>query len=473
MLKNLCYILSVFIFLLIMTACSENKTGDNNAEDALKTEETLESQEKTKDVASSDSSDEGSKEGNKKVNEVLKNTPLLPTDEAGFVKQNPGKFANKVIWDVEEEVKQELKKLPPMSENSTEQELKKYLSYMYWLVAEDFPNPADVVKKWEFASFGNPNLPDARYHFKENYNVEIILDASGSMAADVNGKTRMQLAKETINNFLKSIPEKANVSLRVYGHKGSGSDSDKEMSCGAIEQVYGFAPYVEAKFQKALNQFNPSGWTPIAAALKQSKNALKQFDTKTNTNLIYLVSDGIGTCDGNPVEVAESLSKSNAKPIINIIGFGADAKAQSQLQKMAEVSGGIYSTVNDQRGLAEEFERAEEVLEAWEDWKEDAIEDLDMVGVHNSFDIMKITNDWSSISTSQSNNLVKVIGIAQDLGIITIDQRSTLSSMENDVVDRIDKIKDNIENRLENISIENIEKLKKSINEKYNKQTQN
>ncbi|WP_430784479.1 VWA domain-containing protein [Virgibacillus flavescens] len=464
-----CYLLLVLTILFLITACSEEKSSKDAIEDSSEQEDSSDSEKQTKDVTKKETSDESSKSDNKH----LKDISLVPTNEVGFVRQNSGVFADKVIWDVEEKVKKQLKKLKPMSENPSDMEYKKYLSYMYWLVAEDFPNPKDVVKKWEFASFGNPNLPDSRYHFKENYNVEIILDASGSMAADVKGKTRMQLAKETINNFLKSIPEKANVSLRVYGHKGSSSESDKELSCSAIEQVYGFSPYNEEKFKEALNQFKPSGWTPIAEALKESKKALSQFDTKDNTNLIYLVSDGIETCGGNPVKVAESLSKSNAEPIINIVGFGADAKAQNQLQEMAEISDGIYATVNDQRELAEEFDRAEEVLEAWGDWKEDALKDLDAIGVDNSFDIMKITNDWSSISISQSNNLVKVIGIAEEVELITNDQRSTLSSMENDVVDRIGVIKDEIENRLQNISVENLEKLKKSIKEKYNTETQN
>lgn len=232
----MCYLLSVLAVVVIITACSEDKTGQSETtqNNSKKQEETT----KPEDESTNDQGDtEIKSKSNNKEEDILGNVPLVPTDEAGFAAQKSGKFADKVIWDVEKEVKKELEKLTPMSKNPTEQEYKKYLSYMYWLVAEDFPNPEDVVKKWEFASFGNPDLPDARYHFKENYNVEIILDASGSMAAKVDGQTRMELAKETINNFLKNIPEKANVSLRVYGHKGSGSESDKEMSCSAIEQI--------------------------------------------------------------------------------------------------------------------------------------------------------------------------------------------------------------------------------------------
>lgn len=58
-------------------------------------------------------------------------------------------------------------------------------------------------------------------------NIAILLDASGSMAQKIGGKTKMDLAKEAVNQFVSSMPEGSNVSLRVYGHKGSNSDNDK------------------------------------------------------------------------------------------------------------------------------------------------------------------------------------------------------------------------------------------------------
>ncbi|WP_029191178.1 hypothetical protein [Ornithinibacillus scapharcae] len=60
------------------------------------------------------------------------------------------------------------------------------------------------------------------------------------MGAYIGDKTMMQIAKESIKDFLEQVPEEANVSLRVYDHKGSSSNSDKELSCSTIEQLYGY-----------------------------------------------------------------------------------------------------------------------------------------------------------------------------------------------------------------------------------------
>ncbi|OXT11546.1 amino acid dehydrogenase, partial [Bacillus sp. OG2] len=93
----------------------------------------------------------------------------------------------------------------------------------------------------------------------------------------------------------------ANVGLRVYGHKGTGSDADKKMSCASNELVYAPQPYNEAELSKALNKFKPAGWTPLAQSLMEAQKDLEAYKGEKNKNIVYVVSDGIETCDGNPV----------------------------------------------------------------------------------------------------------------------------------------------------------------------------
>lgn len=465
--------LVAFFIAILLIGCSEEDKTDSNAVGDTKTTEKSDQRE-TNNKSNNKSNHDGDSSKENDGDTKLEDIPHIPTDVIGLSGQQSGPFAeDKNLYDLEEKIKKEFEKLGPMSANPKDEEYEKYLRFIYWLVSKDYSNPEDTIKKWKFAEFGNPDLPDSRYHFKENYNIEVILDSSGSMAADAGGQTRMELAKEAINQFLSNIPEKANVSLRVYGYNGSSSESDKKMSCNAIKQVYGFAPYQKNKFQEALNKFSPKGWTPIASALKQSEKALSKFDAKNNTNLIYLVSDGIGTCDGNPVKIAKELSKSNSKPIINIIGFQTDAKAQKQLEEMAKVSDGIYASAENQEELKAEFERGEKVLEAWKKWKEESIDNIDAKEVENSFDILEIHNEWSFNTLETSNDMASVADVAQNIGIITHEQKEELNTRRREFIDEIDNTVDELEEKLKKISVKNIEELKKSINEKYNKQTQN
>ena len=69
-------------------------------------------------------------------------------------------------------------------------------------------------------------------------NVEFILDASGSMAeVDENGQTKIDGAKQVLNDVIDQLPEKegVNVGFRVYGHKGNNSESGKDLSCKSTE----------------------------------------------------------------------------------------------------------------------------------------------------------------------------------------------------------------------------------------------
>ncbi|MGP4071124.1 VWA domain-containing protein [Piscibacillus sp. B03] len=467
-------LLIILLFVTLIAGCSKQENETSN-----KSEDNIEQNSKVETDDNHNSGESNESEESKKVQKVAKEDQVtldeiepIPTDVEGLANQLPGIFAGvNSLFDLEQEIKEQMDVLGPMSEEPTDEEYEKYLRYIYYLVAEDYPDPENVIKKWEFASFGDPDLPGSKFSFKENYNVEIILDSSGSMANPTGNGSRMNVAKKSINEFLSEVPEEANVSLRVYGHKGTGADSDKEMSCNAIEQVYGFNTYNEGKFQEALNQFKPMGWTPLADALKESQEALSQFDSEKNTNLIYVVSDGIETCDGDPVAVAKELSESSAQPIINIIGFQTDAEAQKQLEKMAEVSGGIFASASNEEELQEEFNRAEEVLDAWKDWKNDAMRDLDAKRVNSSFDIMGLHNDWSFTTMKISNRMNNMVDISRNLEIFTHSQRKELKRRIKPIIDEIDTTVDQLEKDLEELRDKNLQEAKEIVEEKYKSQT--
>lgn len=187
-----------------------------------------------------------------------------------------------------------------------------------------------------------------------NYNIEILLDASGSMAGKIDGEMKMEIAKEAIQQFVSGLPESVHVSLRVYGHKGSNDEKDKAASCGAIENVYTLQKYDQTTFRQSLDGFQPVGWTPLAEAIKKSTETFQSAKTD-DKNIIYVVSDGVETCGGNPVEEAQKISHSNIKPIMNIIGFQVDNEANKQLKEIAEASKGKYVLANNAKELQDQF----------------------------------------------------------------------------------------------------------------------
>ncbi|WP_370296574.1 VWA domain-containing protein [Rossellomorea marisflavi] len=217
------YLYLLFVLSIILTGCSSE---DQRAEPAKQQDQTK----KKDNPGSKEKKADAGEEKSSNKQEFYSNIPESPNFTADVTNQLPGKYAAKPLREEEWELKilDEIDEAPPLPEQPTEEELDQYFRYIYSLVKEDFPDPQEVLKKWQFTLSGTPEASDERYQFKDNYNIEIILDASGSMKNKVDGKTQMELAKDAINEFLSTAPKDANVSLRVYGHKGTGSDADKK-----------------------------------------------------------------------------------------------------------------------------------------------------------------------------------------------------------------------------------------------------
>jgi Ca-activated chloride channel homolog len=143
--------------------------------------------------------------------------------------------------------------------------------------------------------------------------------------------------------------------LRVYGHKGSNADVDRPASCAASELVYPFQQLDTAKFQTAIDSFEPTGWTPLAASFDNALKDFEQFEPATSSNFVYVVTDGIETCDGDPVASARALNSASVHPIVNIVGFDVDPEASAQLRATAEAGGGKFYAARNAAELNQVF----------------------------------------------------------------------------------------------------------------------
>lgn len=95
-----------------------------------------------------------------------------------------------------------------------------------------------------------------------------------------------------------------------------------------LEEIFqGRGEQVE-KIKTVLEGIKPAEWTPIANALDSVK---EDIDPETTDSVVYVVSDGIETCGGDPVKVAKELHQSEVKTVVNIIGFDVDNEGQKLL----------------------------------------------------------------------------------------------------------------------------------------------
>ncbi|MBM7605185.1 ribosomal protein L12E/L44/L45/RPP1/RPP2/gas vesicle protein [Metabacillus crassostreae] len=296
-------------------------------------------------------------------------------------------------------------------------------------------------------------------------NIAILLDASGSMAQKIGGKTKMELAKQAVNEFVASMPEGSNISLRVYGHKGSNSDKDKKASCSSTELVYELNSYDESTFKESLNSFKPTGWTPIANAINETKKDFEQVNNEAQ-NIIYVVSDGVETCDGDPVKAAKELHDSNIKAVVNIIGFDVDQDGQKQLLQVAEAGGGKFETVDSADDFKKVWER--ERVRLYNEWSSWSAENYNDIATEQSKKINKLyssKSDFSNLTYDEKKHLNEAVYYLKNKEQISSEVREELLSLINQRHNILDDYQEEYKASIEEIETEG-KRLKEEIQDK-------
>lgn len=283
------------------------------------------------------------------------------TEEEKILVKMQGTLAGK-NYD-EAKLKAALDKLP--SNLSGDQ----YMEQLLLLLAEDYRSTITTYANIDTKVNVDFQKPDGTITLPESkkLHISILLDASGSMKGQISGKSKMDSAKEAIQNFGSKLPSNAEVSLRVYGHKGTGSNKDKKLSCESSEEIYRGQGANSPRFQSVLSNVKPAGWTPIAKALESVK---QDIQPETTESIVYVVSDGIETCGGNPAKVASELNQAKVKTIVNIIGFDVDNEGQKILKQVAESGGGTFTSVDNDQALKDYLNKEYTGLqEEWRKWK--------------------------------------------------------------------------------------------------------
>ncbi len=157
----------------------------------------------------------------------------------------------------------------------------------------------------------------------------IILDTSSSMLEVIDGEVKIDVAKNVIVDLLNNLPETAIVGVREFG------------GCGRSELIAPVGPMNRSLLQSEILALDPAGATPIAYALQQTQADLTNI---AKPQLVLLISDGMETCGGDPVQAAKDLIGLGYDLKMHIVGFDItrNVAARDQLIEIAQATNGVY-----------------------------------------------------------------------------------------------------------------------------------
>lgn len=166
-------------------------------------------------------------------------------------------------------------------------------------------------------------------------NTVIVLDASNSMWGQIDGKSKIEIARDNLAQLLQTPAAPQSITLITYG-------SQHKSDCQDIAVQQASTP---AELLQQASSIMPKGRSPISAAITQAA---------TRGNHILLVSDGQESCDADPCAAAKQLKASNPELRIHVLGFRDDPA--SQLRCIAEHTGGTFALAGDTAALAKLLE---------------------------------------------------------------------------------------------------------------------
>ncbi|MEA3521583.1 MAG: VWA domain-containing protein [Campylobacterota bacterium] len=174
--------------------------------------------------------------------------------------------------------------------------------------------------------------------------VMLILDASGSMWGQIEGRDKITIAKETLVNNISNWKEDVNLGLIVFGHNNLER-------CKGSEIIMPLGLFDESQMLKKLKAINPKAQGSLAHALKNAAKALENNDKKAT---LLLISDGQDACRVNPCNTARIMAERGLDFKVHVIGFDVYDKEAEQLRCIADITGGKYLFASN----AEEFNHA-------------------------------------------------------------------------------------------------------------------
>jgi len=180
----------------------------------------------------------------------------------------------------------------------------------------------------------------------------LIFDASRSMRGKIDGKTRINIARDVLGKAFQRYEARLKLGIMAYGSRSSSN-------CRDIRYIRPAGRIRTASYKWAIKRIRPRGKTPIALAIRAGANRL---DYKNKKTTLILMSDGLDNCKGNPCAVARKLEETANFLTIHVIAFSVPKEDLPGLSCIARNTGGKFFAADNGAELGAAFDNIVEEI---------------------------------------------------------------------------------------------------------------
>ncbi|MEM7567186.1 MAG: VWA domain-containing protein, partial [Pseudomonadota bacterium] len=175
--------------------------------------------------------------------------------------------------------------------------------------------------------------------------IMFVFDGSNSMWGQIEGRPKIDIARDAFSQALLDLPLDAEAGLTVYGHRRRGDCSD-------IELVVPLAPGAQSlgAMASAVAGITPRGKTPLTASVRQAADAMKYQEVPAT---VVVITDGIESCDADPCALSRELERLGVDFTAHVVGFGLSDDDRAAVACIAEETGGEYFDAGNADALAD------------------------------------------------------------------------------------------------------------------------
>ncbi len=171
-------------------------------------------------------------------------------------------------------------------------------------------------------------------------NFMFILDASGSMHEEIDGREKVDIAKDVIESIVRRLGEGARVGLRVYGHR---YDALNEKADVDTELVFPVGPVKPDVFMAKVRSLKSKGKTPLTLSIDEVIKDVAGLDSELDLVTVILTDGGESTRGAKPYEAAARLAAARKGMKVHVVGFDINEDDwREQLERTAAAGNGKY-----------------------------------------------------------------------------------------------------------------------------------